>query len=188
MHVLPRIADVVLRITSLSLPYSERFLVDRRDVDVVLGVFRVQRDEMRGQLPVQRLDRLVQDEIDQVEAGEQRGRELQVLHDGEIGVVARIDGIGGGEDRRTRVQRADNARFRDGNGLLLHGFVQNRARGVVHLVELVDAADSFVAQHQRAALQNQIVRLRILFSTQSIVATRVTYAVSPTAELPFPDV
>ena len=62
MHVLPRVADVVLRITSLSLPYSERFLVDGRDVDVVLGVFGVQRDEMRGQLPVQRLDRLVQDE------------------------------------------------------------------------------------------------------------------------------
>ena len=162
MHVPARVADIVLHVTSLSRRNRECFLVDGRDLDVILGVLGVQRDQMRGQLPIQRLHRLVQDEIDQIEARKQRGRELEVLHDGEIGVVARIDGVGRGEDRRARVERADNPCLGHRNRLLLHGFVENRPRGVVHLIELVDAADSLVAQHQRAALQNQIVRFRIL--------------------------
>lgn len=44
----------------------------------------------------------------------------------------------------------------DGEGLLLHDLVQHGPRAVAHLVELVDAADAVVAQHQRSGLQDQL--------------------------------
>lgn len=50
----------------------------------------------------------------------------------------------------------------DGERLLLHDLVQHRARVVAHLVELVDAADAVVAEHQRAGLQDQLPRLGVL--------------------------
>ena len=50
----------------------------------------------------------------------------------------------------------------NGEGLLLHDLVQHRARAVAHLVELVDAADAVVAQHQSSCLQDQLPGLRVL--------------------------
>lgn len=50
----------------------------------------------------------------------------------------------------------------DGERLLLHDLVQHRARAVAHLVELVDAADAVVAEHQRSRLQDQLPGLRVL--------------------------
>lgn len=50
----------------------------------------------------------------------------------------------------------------NGEGLLLHDLVQHRARAVAHLVELVDAADAVVAQHQSSGLQDQLPGLRVL--------------------------
>lgn len=50
----------------------------------------------------------------------------------------------------------------DGERLLLHDLVQHRARAVAHLVELVDAAHAVVAKNQRAGLQHQLPRLRVL--------------------------
>lgn len=50
----------------------------------------------------------------------------------------------------------------NGEGLLLHDFVQHGARVVAHLVEFVDAADAVVAQHQRSSLQDQLPGLRVL--------------------------
>lgn len=45
--------------------------------------------------------------------------------------------------------------------------MQHCTRHVVHLVELVDTADALVAQHQRAALQNQIAAFVVLTLTVS---------------------
>ena len=50
----------------------------------------------------------------------------------------------------------DDAGFSDGQGLLLHDLVQHGPGGVVHLVELVNAADSVVGQNQRTSLKNRI--------------------------------
>lgn len=44
----------------------------------------------------------------------------------------------------------------DGDGLLLHHLVDGRAVGVGHLVELVDAADALVGEHQGSALQGHL--------------------------------
>lgn len=40
--------------------------------------------------------------------------------------------------------------------------MQHRARAVAHLVELVDAADAVVAEHQGAGLQDKLPRLGVL--------------------------
>ena len=50
----------------------------------------------------------------------------------------------------------------DGERLLLHRLVQNGARRLAHLVELVDAAHAVVAEHQRARLQRELLRVRVL--------------------------
>lgn len=50
----------------------------------------------------------------------------------------------------------------DGERLLLHDLVQHRACAVAHLVELVDAADAVVAEHQSSGLQDELPGLRVL--------------------------
>lgn len=50
----------------------------------------------------------------------------------------------------------------DGDGLLLHHLVNGRAVGVGHLVELVDAADALVGEHQGSALEGHLAGQRVL--------------------------
>ena len=44
----------------------------------------------------------------------------------------------------------------DGDGLLLHDFVDGGTVDVLHLVELVDAADALIGEHQRPTLQHHL--------------------------------
>lgn len=78
-----------------------------------------------------------------------------------IFIPLRLARIGRCQNTGSRVQLANDARFRDTQRLLLHNFVQHRARTVVHLIELVDATDTVVGEHQRASLQYQLTSLRI---------------------------
>jgi len=91
-----------------------------------------------------RLGLLVQDEVDQVEPGEECGWKLDVLDDGKFGVILRVDRIRGSQNRSSSVQGANDASFGDGDSLLLHGLVKDHTSVVVHLVELIDAADATV--------------------------------------------
>ena len=67
-----------------------------------------------------------QDEVDEVEAGEEGGGQVDVVDDGEARIVARADGVGGGEDAGARVERRDDARLGHAHRLLLHHLVQLR--------------------------------------------------------------
>lgn len=49
----------------------------------------------------------------------------------------------------------------DGDGLLLHHLVDGCAVGVGHLVELIDAADALVGEHQGAAFQSHFPGHRV---------------------------
>ena len=40
-------------------------------------------------------------------------------------------------------------------------FVKNGARGVVHLIKLIDAADTAIAQYQGTALKHQLLGFRV---------------------------
>lgn len=72
-------------------------------------------------------------QVDQIETRKQGRRQLDVLHYRQPRVVARLYRVRRGQNRRTSVQRGDDARFRDRYGLLLHRLVQNRSRRVRHL-------------------------------------------------------
>ena len=50
----------------------------------------------------------------------------------------------------------------DRHGLLLHDLVEDAASRVAHLVELVDAADTIVSEHQGTGLQDQLLGLSVL--------------------------
>lgn len=48
-------------------------------------------------------------------------------------------GVGGGQDARARVEYGCDAGLSDGNGLLLHSFVDSDTILISHLVKLIDA-------------------------------------------------
>lgn len=52
-------------------------------------------------------------QVDEVEAREQGGRQLDVLDNRQLGVVATLDRVGGRQDRRARVEGADDTRLSD---------------------------------------------------------------------------
>eukprot|EP00601_Ochromonadales_sp_CCMP2298_P034323 CAMPEP_0173362426 /NCGR_PEP_ID=MMETSP1144-20121109/21795_1 /TAXON_ID=483371 /ORGANISM="non described non described, Strain CCMP2298" /LENGTH=133 /DNA_ID=CAMNT_0014312207 /DNA_START=480 /DNA_END=882 /DNA_ORIENTATION=- len=133
---------------------------------------------MAGQFSVLVYIRLVQYEVDKVKPGEQGGGQLDVVYDRQFCVVSALHGVGGGQDGGAGVEGGDYAGLGDGDCLLLHCFVQDCARLVRHLIELVNAADAVVGQHQGPTLQHHVPGLG--------VAT--TEAVNPTAEEPLPEV
>ena len=81
-------------------------------------------------------------EPEEIESGQERSGELDVLFDGPLGIVSAVSGIGGGEDADAGVERGHETRFGDGDGLLLHHFVDRRSIVLHHLVKLVDAANT----------------------------------------------
>ncbi len=83
-------------------------------------------------------------------------RQLDILNDSFVLVPLRLDGVGGGEDGRARIQGADDSRLGDGQRLLLHHFVQDGASALVHLVKLVNAANSVIAQHQSSTARKRV--------------------------------
>ena len=121
-----------------------------------------ERHEVAPERAVARLGARVEHQVQQVEARQQRRRQVDVLRQRELGEVARPLRVCAREDRRARVELRHEPGLRDRDGLLLHDLVQHRARAVGHLVELVDAADALVAEHQRARLEHHLVRLGVL--------------------------
>ena len=74
-----------------------------------------------------------------------------------IHVIPAVEGIGGSEDRRPGIERGRDSCFGDGDGLLLHDFVDGRAIVFVHFVKLIDAAHSHIGQDKRTRLQTHIL-------------------------------
>ena len=79
-----------------------------------------------------------------------------------------------------------------------HYFVQHTSRRVRHFVKFINTTDTTIAQHKSTAKKEQWVSkesiigyhidITNLSKTSCFVsASRVTYAVKPTAEEPFPD-
>jgi hypothetical protein len=61
-------------------------------------VFDVEPDEVLRQFTVEGLVHFVEDEVEEVEAGDERRWEIDVARHGQVHVVFRSHGIGGGED------------------------------------------------------------------------------------------
>ena len=95
----------------------------------------------------------VSNDAEDVETGEDRLGQFHVLAKGDGAVVAAADRIGGGDDSAAGLEGGDDACFRNGDGLLFHGFVDRRSILVIHLVELVDKASAFVCENESASLE-----------------------------------
>ena len=81
-------------------------------------VLDVERDEVLGESTVEGLVHFVEDEVEEVEAGDERRREVDVARHWEVDVVLRSHGIGGGKDGGPCVEGGDDPRFGYRNSLL----------------------------------------------------------------------
>ena len=71
--------------------------------------------------------------------------QIEPRHDG----GAHLNGLScGGEDGGSGIEVCFDSGLGDGDRLLFHGFVDSHGVVNLHLVELVDAADSVVRQHE----------------------------------------
>ncbi len=69
------------------------------------------------------------------------------------------------------LKTGDDAGLADADALLLHGLVDARPVRVVHLVELVDQADTLVRQHQGTRLQRPLLPGDITQKSESVGGT-----------------
>lgn len=109
-------------------------------------------NESSEQLVLHWVDRIL-DDAEYVETGENGLGELDVLLEGDSRVVAASDRVGGCYNRATRLESGYDTSFGNGDGLLFHGLVDRRSVGVVHLVKLVDEANTLVGEHESTAFQ-----------------------------------
>ena len=71
-------------------------------------------------------------------------------------IVTTPDRVSCGKYTCARVEHGRDTRFRDGDSLLLHRFVDRDTVLVAHLVELVDTDDTRVGQDHCAAFQVEL--------------------------------
>lgn len=145
-------------------------------INIAAHQMHVQRLDPRGRLPAVAVHvrnvlgqtqivvpvGLVLDEPEQIETRQQSSGQLDILLHCATRIVAAEGGIGSSQDGDTRIQRGHDARLGNGNGLLLHHLVYGRTIRVSHLVELIDAADALIGQHQGAALERHFASEWIL--------------------------
>ena len=109
---------------------------------------------MLGEHPILVGVGLVQQQEDHVETREQRCRKVDVLVRLQCLIVAAVDRVRCSQDRSPGVERGRDAGFGDRDRLLLHDFVNVCAVSLIHLVELIDAADAVVREDEGSAFQH----------------------------------
>ena len=116
----------------------------------------------------------VADDTENVETRQNGLGELNILTERHGAVVAATDRVGSGHDGTASLQCCDNTSLRDGDGLLLHCFVNRCTVLVVHLVELIDQASTPVSKHKSTTLQSPFGSKRISPDTSSETDGRST--------------
>lgn len=108
--------------------------------EVVLGA--VHLEHVLCQQAVRLRIGLVQQQPQEVETRQQSGGQVDVVLWAALEVVAAARGVGGRQDRRSRVERGGDAALGDAHRLLLHGLVDCRSVLLLHFVKLINAADA----------------------------------------------
>ena len=90
----------------------------------------------------------INEDEEEIESGHDGRGERDVLLQRLVPLVAPADGVGRSEDGRAGVQGGLDARLGDGDGLLFHGLVDGHLVLGVHLVELINTADTLEANTQ----------------------------------------
>lgn len=81
------------------------------------------RDDEGGKALVDFGVNCIAHDAENIETGEDRFSEFYILREGNGRIIAAANRVSGGNDGATGLEGSDNAGFGDGNGLLLHGFV-----------------------------------------------------------------
>lgn len=89
---------------------------------------------------------------EEVESRKQSSRKLDVLLKTAAGIISAVGRIGRSQDGASGIERGENPRLGDGDGLLLHNLMDGCAVSLGHLVKLINAAHALVSQHQGTAL------------------------------------
>ena len=126
--------------------------IHRLELQLRSSTVHVNEGDVLGQPLVVVPGRSVEDEEEDVEPREKSGGKVDVLDGGDLGVVSTVERVGSSEDGGSSVESGSDSGFGDGDGLLFHDFVDGGSIRLVHLVELVDAADSIVGENESSSL------------------------------------
>lgn len=77
------------------------------------SVFQVETDQVLSQFPVEVLIHLIQYEVEQVETGNQGGREVDIPGHRQVDVVLGANRVGSCKDRRPSIQCRDDTSLRN---------------------------------------------------------------------------
>ena len=110
---------------------------------------------------------LVEDDEEQIETWHNRRRDINVESQRLGAVVSSSERVGGGEDRGTCIKSGVDACLSNWNSLLLHSFVNSYLIFDVHLVELIDTANSVICEHQGTCFNAKLSCLGILANRSS---------------------
>mmetsp|Transcript_645 Transcript_645/g.1217 ORF Transcript_645/g.1217 Transcript_645/m.1217 type:complete len:225 (+) Transcript_645:775-1449(+) len=80
----------------------------------------------------------------------------------ELLVVTAVDRVGCGEDGSSRIERGRDSSLGNRNGLLLHDLVDIGPVSLVHLVELINAANTRVCQNEGSSLEHNFSSVGVL--------------------------
>eukprot|EP00354_Favella_ehrenbergii_P002548 CAMPEP_0170463488 /NCGR_PEP_ID=MMETSP0123-20130129/8581_1 /TAXON_ID=182087 /ORGANISM="Favella ehrenbergii, Strain Fehren 1" /LENGTH=127 /DNA_ID=CAMNT_0010728933 /DNA_START=891 /DNA_END=1274 /DNA_ORIENTATION=+ len=105
---------------------------------------------------------LVEDNEEEVETRHDRRRDVDVEAERLRAVVAASYGVRRGQDRGASIEGGVDASLGNRDGLLLHGLVNGHLVLHVHLIELVDTADTVVGEHERTSFDAELARLEVL--------------------------
>ena len=119
-------------------------------------------DDVVCDLDVGRLVAFVEDHEEQIETTHNRRAHRDILTQRLSPVIPTANRVGRREDGRTRIERRVDASLRNRDSLLFHGFVNGDLVGDVHLVELVDGANTVIREHECTSLDGKLARLFIL--------------------------
>ena len=119
-------------------------------------------DEL-GDLAVVPLVGGVGEREDEVETGDERGREIDLRGQGvRVLVEPSLLGVGGRQHGAPALEGSGDSRLGDGDLLRLHGLVERGPVLLGHLVKLVDACETLVRQDQGSGLEGVSVPSEIV--------------------------
>ena len=122
----------------------------------------VNTNNVLSQMAVDSLVALIQYDEEEIETRHDGRRHVDVRAQRCLAVVASADRISRSKDRGTGVEGGLDAGLSNRDCLLFHSFVDSDLIGNIHLVELVDGADTVVSQHESTGLDCELSSLLVL--------------------------
>jgi hypothetical protein len=109
-----------------------------------------------------------------VETRQKSSGKVDVLDGRDARVVAAVQGVGGSEDGCAGIESGGDTSLADGDGLLLHDFVNGGSIAVIHLVKLIDTAHAVVGEHKSTTFEDHLVSDRVTHNSGGQTDTTAT--------------